>query len=197
LPGKTLGIVGFGATGQELARLLAPWQMRLIAYSPRALPATAAALGVKLVPTLDELLRTSDFVSLHNRLEPATRGMLGERELRLMKHTACFINVARGELVRQEALVRALRERWIAGAALDVFEHEPLPKDDPLVALDNVILTPHWLPSTLRAARLTLSLVARGMIRAAHGQVPEHVINPAVLGRPGFRAKLGRWGSAV
>ncbi len=194
LPGKTLGIIGFGATGQELARLMAPWQMRMMAYSPRALPETAAALGVTLAPTLDELLRTADFVSLHNRLEPATRGMLGERELRLMKPTAYFINAARGELVRQEALVRALKERWFAGAALDVFEHEPLPKDDPLVALDNVILTPHWLPSTLRAARLTLSLVARGMIRAAHGQVPEHVINPAVLERPGFRAKLGRWG---
>jgi phosphoglycerate dehydrogenase-like enzyme len=193
LPEKTLGIVGFGATGQELARLMAPWQMRIIAYSPRALPETAAALGVKLVPALDELLQTSDFVSLHNRLEPRNRGLLGERELRLMKPTAYFINVARGELVRQDALVRALKERWIAGAGLDVFEHEPLPKEDPLVSLDNVILTPHWLPSTRRAARLTLSLIARGMMRAAHGQVPEHIVNKTVLDRAGFRAKLGRW----
>lgn len=193
LPEKTLGIIGFGASGQELARLLAPWQMRIIAFSPRARPETASALGVQLVPSLDELLRTADFVSLHNRLEAHNRGMLGERELRLLKPTAYLVNVARGELARQDVLVRALREHWFAGAGLDVFDHEPLPGNDPLVGLDNVILTPHWLPSTRRAARLTMSLIACGMIRAAHGQVPEHVVNPTVLDRPGFRNKLARW----
>ena len=193
LPGKTMGIVGFGATGQELARLLAPWQMRIIAFSPRACPETAAALGVTLVPNLRQLLAQSDFVSLHNRLEPHNRGFFGERELRSMKPTAYFINVARGELVQQNVLVRALRERWIAGAGLDVFEHEPLPKDDPLLSLDNVILTPHWLPSTLRAARLTTSLMARGMIRAARGQIPDNVVNVQVLDRPAFHAKLARF----
>ncbi|MBZ9938436.1 hydroxyacid dehydrogenase [Mesorhizobium sp. BR1-1-16] len=193
LPGKTLGIVGLGASGRELARLAAPWGMRIVAFSPRADAAEAAALGVALVGSLDDVFRKSDFVSLHNRLDASTRGMIGPRELRLMKASAYFINVARGEIVDQAALVTALRERWFAGAGLDVFEHEPLPADDPLVALDNVILTPHWLPSTLDAARLTMTTMANGIIRAAEGLVPAHVLNRDVLDRPGFRAKLARF----
>jgi phosphoglycerate dehydrogenase-like enzyme len=197
LPEKTLGIIGLGATGRELARLMGPWQMRMIAYSPRANAQQASALGVTLVPTLDEVFRESDFVSLHNRLEPRTRGMIGERQLRLMKPTAYFINVARGELVEQEVLVRALRERWFAGAGLDVFEHEPLPQDDPLVGLDNVILTPHWLPSTRRCGRLTMSEIAQGMLRSAHGLLPSNILNRAVIGRPGFQTKLARFARAT
>jgi phosphoglycerate dehydrogenase-like enzyme len=193
LPGKTLGIVGLGASGRELARLMAPWKMRIIAYSPRANPNDAKALGVTLVPTLEELLRTSDFVSLHNRLDANTRNMIGEKEFRSMKPTAYFINVARGEMVRQDVLTKALREKWIAGAGLDVFEHEPLASDDPLISLDNVTLTPHWLPSTYDAAHLTMTQVAAGMIRAAQGLVPENVVNKAVLERPGFQAKLARF----
>lgn len=193
LPGKTLGIVGLGATGRELARLAAPFEMNVIAYSPRADRARAAQMGVTLVDSVDDVLRQSDFVSLHCRLEPYTRRMIGERELRLMKPTAYFINVGRGELVDQAALVRALRERWFAGAGLDVFEHEPLPMNDPLVTLDNVILTPHWLPSTLDAARLTMETMSRGLIRASEGLVPENVVNQAVLDRPGFQQKLARF----
>jgi len=129
LPGQTLGIVGFGHTGAELARLIAPFKMRILAYSPRADPARAHALGVTLVSSMDEIFRESDFISLHCRLEPPTRGMIGERELRLMKPTAYFINVARGELVQQEVMVKGLTEGWIRGAALDVFEDEPLPAE--------------------------------------------------------------------
>jgi phosphoglycerate dehydrogenase-like enzyme len=167
--------------------------MRVIAYSPHADPRQAADLGVALVPSLDQLLREADFVSLHNRLEPRTREMIGEREFRLMKRNAYFINVARGELVQQKVLARALREGWIAGAGLDVFEHEPLPSDDPLLGVDHVILTPHWLPATRRAAHLTMNLIADGMLRAAQGLVPENIINPSVLDRPGFQAKLARF----
>jgi phosphoglycerate dehydrogenase-like enzyme len=190
LPGLTLGIVGLGRSGRELARLVAPFQMRVIAFSPRADPSAAKALRVTLVPTLAELLREAEFVSLHCRLDERTRGMIGEKELRLMKPTAYFINVARGELVDQAALVRCLRERRIAGAGLDVFEEEPLPAGDPLMSLDNVILTPHWLPSTRQAARATMNAVVRGILRAARGEVPENVVNCAVLERPGFRTKL-------
>jgi len=193
LPGKTLGIVGFGASGRELARLAAPWRMRIIAFSPRANPEEAAKLGVRLVASIDEIFREADFVSLHNRLDASTRGSIGAHHLRLMKPTAYFINVARGEIVDQAALVAALSGRWFAGAGLDVFEHEPLPKDDPLAKLDNVILTPHWLPSTLDAARLTMSEMAEGMIRAASGRVPANIVNAAVLDRPGFQAKLARF----
>jgi len=193
LPGETLGILGLGRTGAELARLVAPFRMQVFAYSPHADPGRAATLGVTLVPTLDELLRESDFISLHCRLEEQTRGMLGEREFRLMKPTAYFVNVARGELVQQEVLVRCLRERWIRGAALDVFAEEPLPANDPLVRLDNVILTPHWLPATRHAGRATLASVAEGMSRVAQGQIPDHILNPVVLGRPAFHAKLARF----
>jgi phosphoglycerate dehydrogenase-like enzyme len=192
LAGRTLGIIGLGATGRELARLAGPWQMRIIAYSSHAQPQEAALAGIELMPTLESLLRESDFVSLHNRLGASNRGMIGERELRWMKPSAFFINVARGELVVEEALTRALRERWIAGAGLDVFEHEPVPADSPLVRLDNVLLTPHWLAATRRSARLTMTEIAEGMVSAAHGQVPRNVLNRAVLERPAFRQKLAR-----
>ena len=193
LPGRTLGIVGFGASAKELVRLLAPWQMRVIAFSPKADPAQAAACGVALVPRLEDVFREADFVSLHNRLDARTRSLIGEREFRLMKPTAYFVNVARGEIVQQQVLVRALTERWFAGAGLDVFEHEPLPADDPLIALDNVILTPHWLPATRRAGHLTMTEISGGMLRAARGQLPDNILNVAVLDRPHFRKKLQRF----
>jgi phosphoglycerate dehydrogenase-like enzyme len=193
LPGKTLGIVGLGASGRELARLAAPWGMEILAFSPRASEIEAAHLGVTLVKNLEDLFAASDFVSLHNRLDAATRGLITAAHLRRMKPTAYFVNVARGEIVDQAALVTALRDGWIAGAGLDVFEHEPLPKDDPLVALPNVILTPHWLPSTRDAARLTMTLIADGMIGVAQGRIPATIVNPAVLERPGFQAKLARF----
>jgi phosphoglycerate dehydrogenase-like enzyme len=176
----------------ELARLVAPFHMNLLAYSPSADPLQAEALGVELVD-LDTLLRSSDFVSLHCRLEARTRGMLGARELGLLKPTAYFINVARGELVHEDELIRILREKKIAGAGLDVFETEPLPVSSPLLKLDNVILTPHWLPSTHRAARATRDLMVQNVLRVARGLVPQNVVNPEVLRQPGFRAKLARF----
>ena len=193
LPGKTLGIVGFGKSGKELARLAGPWGMSIIAYSPRADASEAAAFGVKLVGSLDEVFARSDYVSLHNRLDASTRGLIQDRHFRLMKPKAYFINVARGEITDQAALIAALKERRIAGAGLDVFEHEPVPLDDPILSAPNVILTPHWLPSTHDAARLTMATIAEGMLRAAKGLVPENVVNPDVLGRAGFQAKLARF----
>jgi phosphoglycerate dehydrogenase-like enzyme len=193
LPGKVLGIVGLGASGLELARLAQPWGMEVIAFSPRADRQDAAALGVRLVPKLAELLERSDFVSLHNRLDASTRGMIGAADFRRMKRSAYFVNVARGEIVRETELVEALREGTIAGAGLDVFEHEPIAPDHPLTQFDNVILTPHWLPSTRDAARLTMMSVATGIIRAAQGQVPDNVVNREVLERAGFQQKLARF----
>ncbi|MDW6024008.1 NAD(P)-dependent oxidoreductase [Mesorhizobium sp. BAC0120] len=193
LPGKVLGIVGLGASGRELARLAQPWGMQVIAFSPRARADDAAALGVRLVPTLAELLEASDFVSLHNRLDATTRAMIGASDFRRMKRSAYFVNVARGEIVREAELIEALQDGTIAGAGLDVFEHEPIPSDHPLTKLDNVILTPHWLPSTRDAARMTMVSVAEGIISASQGLVPDNVVNPDVLERPGFRAKLARF----
>ncbi len=193
LTGLTLGIVGLGQTGAELARLAAAFDMRILAYSPHAEPQRAEALGVTLVTSLDSLLRQADFVSLHCRLLSENHRMIGEREFRLMKPGAFFINVGRGELVDQPVLVRALRERWIAGAGLDVFEVEPLPAGDPMLALDNVILTPHWLPATTQASLATASRMADGVVRASQGRIPEFVLNRDVLARPGFQAKLARF----
>jgi len=164
----------------------------VLAYSPHAESAHAAALNIQLV-SLAELLSSSDFVSLHARLTAENRGLIGRQQFAQMKSTACLINIARGELVDQPALVAALRDRRIAGAALDVFEHEPLPLDDPLLSLDNVILTPHWSCSTTDVFAATSRVMTAGMLRAARGLVPENIVNPAVLARPKFRAKLARF----
>jgi phosphoglycerate dehydrogenase-like enzyme len=192
LQGRTLGIVGLGHSGRELVRLVAPFDFHVIAYSPHADPSVASDLGVELT-SLEEVLRRSDFVSLHCRLTHATRGLIGAVQLALLKPSAYFINVGRGELVDQAALASALRERRIAGAALDVFQVEPLPLDDPLLELDNVILTPHWSASTCDVWKATGRVMAEGMLRAARGLLPENIVNPEVLERPEFREKLGRF----
>jgi phosphoglycerate dehydrogenase-like enzyme len=192
IQGRTLGIIGLGNSGRELARLVAPFNMRLLAYSPHADPAQAAALKVRLAP-LEEVLRESDFVSIHCRLTEETRGLLGARQLALMKPTAFLINVARGEVVDEAALVAALRERKIAGAGLDVFTTEPLPVGHPLLTLDNVIVTPHWNCSTTDVWHATGRAMAEGMLRVATGQVPENVVNRDVLARPGFQQKLAKF----
>jgi phosphoglycerate dehydrogenase-like enzyme len=166
--------------------------MRILAYSPHADAAEAARLNVRLTD-LDEVLREADFISLHSRLTPATRRMLGAVELARMRPTAYLINVARGELVDQAALVEALRSGNLAGTALDVFEHEPLPLDDPLLQLDNVVVTPHWSASTADVWRAAAAAMIEGMLRAATGRVPDAVVNPAVLVRKEFQAKLARF----
>lgn len=192
LRGRTLGIIGLGRTGRELARLVAPFEMRLLAYSPKADPVLADQLGIELV-SLERLMRESDFVSVHSNLTPEKRRMIRAEHLALMKPTAYFINVARGELVDQAALVQVLQEQRIAGAGLDVFEHEPLPVSDPLVALDNVILTPHWSPATYDIKMQVGAVIFGGMIRVARGELPENILNPEVLHRPRFQDKLARF----
>jgi phosphoglycerate dehydrogenase-like enzyme len=192
IQGRTLGIIGLGHSGLELARLVGPFSMRVLAYSPHANAAAARALGVQFT-SLDQLLRESDFVSLHCRLTPETRRLIGRDQLALLKPTAFLINVARGELVDQAALVAALRAGKIAGAGLDVFEVEPLPWDDPLISLDNVILTPHWLASTRDVWQATAKAMCDGMLRAARGERPENVVNPEVFAEASFQRKLARF----
>lgn len=192
IQGRTLGIVGLGPSGRELARLVAPFAMRVLAYSPHADPAQAAELNVELVP-LDELLRQSDFVSVHARPRPENHHLIGTQQFALMKPTAYFINIARGVLVDQQALIAALQDRRIAGAGLDVFEVEPLPVNDPLMQFENVIVTPHWSASTRDVWRATGRAMIDGMLRAARGVVPDNVVNREVLDKPGFQAKLSRF----
>jgi phosphoglycerate dehydrogenase-like enzyme len=192
LTGRTLGIVGLGHSGRELVRLAAPFRMRIIAFSPHADPVQAEGLGVRLT-ALEKVLAECDFLSIHARLASETKGLIGGPQLALMKPTAYLINVARGEIVDQRALVECLRQRRIAGAGLDVFAVEPLPANDPLTALDNVILTPHWSPATVDIWKATGQAMSAGMLRAAQGVVPENVVNREVLTRPGFMAKLARF----
>lgn len=192
LPGRTLGIVGLGHSGRELARLVAPFEMRVVAYSPHADPRQAEQLGVRLVP-LDVLLRESDFVSVHARPRPENQHLIGREQFALMKPTAWFINIARGSLVDTAALVEVLQSRRIAGAALDVFEVEPLPTDHPLIQLDNVILTPHWSASSRDVWQGTGRTMVEGMLRISQGRLPENIVNPEVLEHQLFQKKLSRF----
>ena len=192
LIGKTLGIIGLGKTGVELARLVAPFHMNLLAYSPSADPLRRRGWEWNWWTSIPCCAPATSSACTAGSSE-RTRGMLGARELGLLKPSAYFINVARGELVREDELMRILRENKIAGAGLDVFETEPLPVSSPFLKLDNVILTPHWLPSTHRAARATRDLMVQNVFRVAQGLVPQNVVNPEVLRQPGFRAKLARF----
>jgi D-3-phosphoglycerate dehydrogenase len=152
LRGKVLGVIGMGRIGTAVARIAYHgFGMKIIYYDVRKCPKEIEAeLNAKCVD-LDTLLRTADIVTIHVPLVPATRHMINEEKLRLMKKTAILINTARGGVVDTEALVKALREGWIAGAGLDVYEEEPLPPDHPLTKLDNVVLTPHIGANTVEA----------------------------------------------
>lgn len=142
LNGKTLGLMGLGRLGSQVARVGAAFQMQLIAWSQNLTAERAAECGASLV-SRDELLAQSDVLSIHLVLSPRSRGLIGARELGLMKPTAYLINTSRGPIVDEPALVQALQNGTIAGAGLDVFDQEPLPLDHPLRQLDNTVLTPH------------------------------------------------------
>ena len=142
LSGKTLGIVGLGRLGQHVARLGAAFGMRVFAWSPSLTEETAAARGTEY-RELDDLLATSDVVSIHVSLKPETRGLIDARRIALMKPTAYLVNTARGPIVEESALVAALQDGRIAGAGLDVFVQEPLGPGHPLAQLSNTVLTPH------------------------------------------------------
>lgn len=187
LEGKTLGILGMGRIGARVAEIGRAFGMRIIYHNRRRRPDVEERLGARWV-TLEELLRESDILSIHLPLTPETRHIIGERELRMMKPTAILVNTGRGQVVDTDALVRALREGWIAGAALDVFEEEPLPPNHPLTAFKNVVLAPH-MGSATREARLRMALKAvDNLIAFAEGRYPPDLVNPEVskFRRPGF-----------
>jgi D-3-phosphoglycerate dehydrogenase len=165
LYGKTLGLVGAGRIGGEVAKRARAFGMQVVVFDPFLIAERALALGVERAE-LDEVLRRADVVSLHVPLTDATTGLLGDRELGLMKPTAVIVNAARGGVVREDSLVRALKDKRIAGAALDVFEQEPLPADHPLRSLDNVVLTPHLGASTAEAQQNVAVEIAEA-VRAA------------------------------
>jgi phosphoglycerate dehydrogenase-like enzyme len=142
LKGKTLGILGLGKIGTEIAAVGRAFGMKVIAWGPTLTPQRAAQSQATFME-LDHLLAEADVVSVHLKLSAVSAGLIDERRLRLMKKSAYFVNTARGAIVDEAALVKVLDEKLIAGAALDVFVEEPLPRHHPLLQLDNVVLTPH------------------------------------------------------
>ncbi len=170
LRGKTLGIIGLGAIGRRFAQLGAAIGMRVIAWTMHPNP----ALGFELVD-FDNLLRTSDVVSMHLRLSPETQGMIGSRELRLMKPSALFVNTARGKIVDEAALIEALETKQILGAGLDVFTTEPLPAGHALTKLPNVVLTPHSAGITPEALEAGLHLAVENVFSFLEGR-PANIV---------------------
>ncbi|MHB9025693.1 MAG: 2-hydroxyacid dehydrogenase [Armatimonadota bacterium] len=175
LHGSAIGIIGLGYIGLQVAHRAAGFGMRVLYYNTTRDEDAEQSLGVQY-GSLDNVLREADFVTLHVPLTSQTRGMIDERRLRLMKSTAYLINMARGPVVDHDALVRALREGWIAGAGLDVYDIEPIPADDPLLELPNVILTPHIGANTREALDRAFMMAAEQIVQSLHGQRPAHAV---------------------
>jgi phosphoglycerate dehydrogenase-like enzyme len=181
LAGRTLGLLGLGRIGQRMARYGHAFDMPVIAWSQNLTAESAAAVGVRRVEQ-DELFREADVLSIHLQLSERTRGLVGARELGLMKPGAYLVNTSRGPIVHESALVATLREGRIAGAGLDVFDQEPLPADHPLRSLDNVTLTPHLGYVTIETLRAFYGDMPEAIAAFAAG-APIRVANPAVLQR--------------
>ena len=186
--GKTLGIIGCGRIGQAVARRAAGFNLRLLGYDVSPNP-DAEKIGVKFVP-LEELLAQSDFISLHSALTPDNRGLLGEAQFSKMKTSAYVINTARGALIDDAALIRALQENRIAGAALDAFVKEPLPADHPFRGVPNLLLSPHQAPCGRETGERVSITSAQAIVDLMNGRKPQMVVDPAVFSSPALRAVL-------
>jgi D-3-phosphoglycerate dehydrogenase len=189
LVGRTLGSVGIGNIGAEMFRLCKPLDLKFIAHDPFADRKTADALGVRLVD-LETVFRESDFVTVNCPLMPETTHLVNAERLALMKPTAYLINTARGPIVDQKALTKVLQEGRIAGAGLDVFDPEPPPADDPILKLDNVILTPHALCWTDQCFAGIGASDVRAVLDVMHGRDPVGIVNRQVLSTPGWRKRI-------
>ena len=180
LCGKTVGIVGLGGIGKALCRMLDGFDVTFLAYDPYISPAQAKEVNVNLV-SLKELLRQSDYVNIHAALTEETRHLIGENELSMMKKTAHLINTARGGLIDESALLKALKEGEIAGAGLDVFESEPPEHENPLLHLPNVVVTPHMAGWSDKAVYREQKEAALEIKLVLEGERPRYPINPEVL----------------
>jgi D-3-phosphoglycerate dehydrogenase len=181
LEGKTLGILGMGRMGQAVAARARGFGLKLVGYDPYTPPAAFAAVGVEPVG-LESLLRASDIVTIHSLLSAETRGIICQETLRQMKPTAVIVNTARGGLIVTDDLVRALKEGWIAGAALDVTDPEPLPLDHPIRNLPRVLVTPHAAWYSEEAEPELRRRAARTIVEALRGERPAALLNPEVCG---------------
>ena len=187
---KVLGIVGHGRIGQAVARRATGFDMEVLVHDPGKREAIDQAPGLRWA-ALASLLQESDFVSLHAPLTDATHHMIGESELRSMKPNAYLINAARGPMVDEQALVRALREEWIAGAALDVYEHEP-GLTEGLADLPNVVLTPHIGSATRDTRSEMAAIAARNALAHLRGERAPEIVNPEVYDTPQWKERIAR-----
>ena len=175
----TLGIIGLGRIGVELAQRARGFNMKVLYYDEiRRSEEEEKQLGVEYIPELSTLLSQSDFISLHVSLTPKTRHLLGAAQFALMKPTAILINNSRGPVVDQKALYEALKSRQIFAAAIDVTEVEPIPLEDPLLTLDNIIITPHIASASIATRTKMATLAAANLIAGLRGQIPPHCVNP-------------------
>jgi phosphoglycerate dehydrogenase-like enzyme len=193
---RVIGTIGLGNIANEAIQLLRPFgPARFLSFDPYVVEGRAQELGVEMTD-LDDLLSRADYILVNCSLTAETRGLVGERELSLMKPTAVIINTARGPIIDQQALIRALQSGRIRGAALDVFESEPLAADSPLLQLDNVILTSHSIAWTQELFRDMGRMDCEGALALLHGESPHHVVNKDVLKHPAFLRKLASYRSA-
>jgi D-3-phosphoglycerate dehydrogenase len=178
--GKTMGVVGLGQVGSEVARRARGLEMRVLAYDPFVSEERAHVLGVELVP-FEELLKRADFISLHTTLTPDTRHLIGEEQLKLVKPSVRIINTARGPLIDEEALARACEEGRVAGAAIDVFSKEPPDADNVLLKSDRILVTPHLGASTTEAQERVAVDVAEQIIAVLGGEPPRYAVNAPLI----------------
>jgi glyoxylate reductase len=179
--GATIGIVGAGRIGAAVARRAKGFNMKILYYDVVPMPPEVEKeVGARRVD-LETLLKESDFVSIHVPLTKETYHMINEERLRLMKKTAYIINNARGSIIDEKALYKALKEGWIAGAALDVFEQEPTPVDNPLLKLENVVVAPHIGSASFETRSRMAEMVAENLVAFFQGKVPPNLVNPEVL----------------
>ena len=178
LTDKTVGIVGFGRIGQRVARRLQGWDCKLIYHDVVDFPpALEQELHITRVGGLDDLLRTADIVTLHVPLTRKTRGMISDREFNMMKPTAVLINACRGPVVDEAALIRAIQAKKILAAGLDVLEEEPTPVNNPLLDMDNVLITPHLAAFTQESYEKQSAFAVQNTARVARGEEPESVVD--------------------
>jgi phosphoglycerate dehydrogenase-like enzyme len=193
LAGRTLGSLGIGNIGAEVFRMAKPFDMRFIAHDPFANRMVAEELGIELVG-LEDLFRRADILSVNCPLTPETRHIVNADRLALMQPTAYLVNTARGPIVDQKALTHVLRARRIAGAGLDVLEQEPPDRGDPILSLDNVILTPHALCWTDQCFAGNGAADVRAVIDVQHGREPRGVVNREVLVSDLWKDRLAEFG---
>lgn len=180
LTGKTLGLIGLGNIGSRLVELVKPFRMRVMVYDPYIPAGRFEEYGIEPAP-LEKLLMESDFISIHCPLTNESRGMLKEEHFKMMKRTALFFNTSRGGFYEDRLLAKALTEDWIAGAGIDVFEDEPRIEGNPLVEVENCIVTPHAIGFTHGLFDSIWYWVSRSVIQFARGELPDNIINMEVL----------------